>query len=75
MMLSLWDPKEKLTLGIDLWTKEMMVEDMKAHFYQMFMKMADTYERSTHGAEAAMMIRDFGEDFAKKVEFRPPGED
>jgi len=74
LMLSLWDPIEKLTLGIDLWTKEMMVEDMKAHFYQMFLKMADTFERSTQGAEGAMMIRDFADDFAKKVELRPSGE-
>ena len=74
LMLSLWDPNEKLTLGIDLWTKEMMVEDMKAHFYQMFQKMADTFERSTQGVEGANMIRDFADDFAKQLELRTPDE-
>ena len=31
-LLSLWDPKENTTLRIDLWTKEMPVEDMKRFF-------------------------------------------
>lgn len=35
MMLSLWDKEDKVTLGIDLWTKEMLVDDMNLHFYQM----------------------------------------
>jgi gliding motility-associated protein GldC len=70
LMLSLWDKEEKVTLGIDLWTKEMMVEDMNLHFHQMFLKMADTYERATQNAEAANMIRNFSSDFAKKVELK-----
>jgi len=39
----------------------------------MFLKMADTFERSTQGTEGAKMIRDFADDFAKKIELRPPG--
>ena len=32
-MTSLWDEKEQNTMRIDLWTKGMMVEEMR-HFFQ-----------------------------------------
>ncbi|MBZ0198969.1 MAG: gliding motility protein GldC [Ignavibacteriaceae bacterium] len=67
LMLSLWDKNEEVTLGIDLWTKEMMVNDMSKHFHQMMLKMADTYRRSTKDDEAAKMIEDFASDFLEKV--------
>jgi gliding motility-associated protein GldC len=68
MLISLWDKEEKGTLGIDLWTKEMVVDDMNIHFHQMFNKLADTYERSTKNKEAADMIKNFSSDFAEKTE-------
>ena len=67
IMLSLWDKKENVTLGIDLWTKEMLVDDMNIHFHQMFLKLADTYKRATKNNEAAKMIEDFSAEFAKKL--------
>ena len=67
IMLSLWDRKERMTYIIDLWTKDMNIEDMQIHFYQMFLKMADTFERSTLNSDAAGMIRDFSSDFAKRI--------
>ena len=66
-MLSLWDRKEKLTYIIDLWTKDMSIDDMQIHFYQMFLKMADTFERSTLNSDAAEMIRNFSAEFAKRL--------
>jgi len=68
MMISLWDKEERITMGIDLWTKELLVEDMNIHFYQIFSKMADTYLKATNNNEAAKMIHDFGNDFAKKLQ-------
>ena len=70
LMLSLWDEKEKVTLGIDLWTKEMTVEEMNAHYHQIFLKMADTFEHATGNSEAANMMRDFSSDFAKKLDLK-----
>ena len=67
VMLSLWDKKENVTLGIDLWTKEMLVDDMNIHFHQVFLKLADTYKRATKNNEAAKMIEDFSAEFAKKL--------
>ncbi len=67
MMISLWDKNEKVTMGIDLWTKEMLVDDMNIHFYQMFSKMADTYRRATNNNEIAQTIKDFSFDFGTKL--------
>jgi len=70
LMLSLWDEKDNVTYGIDLWTKEMTVEDMHSHYHQILIKMADTYERATNNKDAAGMIRNFGDDFSKSLQLK-----
>lgn len=67
MMLSLWDKDEKVTLGFDIWTQEMMVQDMNIHFHQTFSKMADTYQRATNNSQISEMIKKFTADFAAKL--------
>lgn len=67
MLMSLWDPKEMNSLRIDLWTKNMSVEDMKIFFYQSILSMADTFERATSEQEMAMEMRDFGLAFGEKM--------
>jgi gliding motility-associated protein GldC len=66
-MMSIWDSKDHTTLRIDLWTKEMLVDDMKRFFYENFMSMADTYMRATNDMEAANEIKAFAESFGKKA--------
>lgn len=68
LMVSMWDRGEKNTMSIDLWTKQMEVGEMNAHYYYMFMKMADTYMRATNNEELSQKMRDFANDFASKVE-------
>ena len=67
VLLSLWDDKEKNTLRIDLWTKEMSVEEMKAFFHQNILTMADTFERATNESKMAEQMRDFGAYFAEHM--------
>jgi gliding motility-associated protein GldC len=67
LMLSLWDKDEKVTLSIDLWAKEMLVDDMNIHFYQMLNKMSETYLKATNNNEVAKMIEAFAHDFAAKL--------
>ena len=67
-LLSIWDKKENATLGIDLWTKDMLLDDMNIHFHQVLLKLADTYKRATKNSEAADMIYKFSAEFAKKIE-------
>jgi gliding motility-associated protein GldC len=66
MMLCFWDGEEKTALRMDLWTKEMMVDEMGDFFYQTFMTMADTLDRSTHQHELVHSIKDFAAEFYKK---------
>lgn len=66
MMLSLWDGAEKTALRVDLWTKEMMVDEMGDFFYQTFMTMADTLDRATHQHELVDDVKNFAAEFYKK---------
>lgn len=64
-LLSLWDPADHTTLRIDLWTKEMPVEDMKRFFFENFASMADTYRRATGDEDGARSIQRFSEEFRR----------
>lgn len=66
MMVSFWDSAEKAALRIDLWTKQMMVDEMADFYYQTFMTMADTFQRATKNTELVGDIKNFAADFYKK---------
>ena len=67
VLLALWDEQERNTLRIDLWTKEMTVEEMKAFFHQNILTLADTFERATGEGKMAAQMRDFGAYFAEHM--------
>ncbi len=67
IMLSVWDAEEKNTLRIDLWTQEMMVDEMKIFFHQTLLSMADTLDRATGEKEAAKAMRNFGQEFGERM--------
>lgn len=66
MMLAFWDGADKSALRIDLWTKEMMVDEMADFFYQTFMGMADTFDRATHNHGLVNEMKEFAKQFYKK---------
>ncbi len=66
MMICFWDAADKSALRIDLWTKEMMVDEMADFFYQSLMTMADTYNRATQHTELTNDMKNFAKDFYKK---------
>jgi gliding motility-associated protein GldC len=70
MLLSIWDSKTKETLRIDLWTKDMPVDEMKIFFHQTLVAMADTFERATQDEKMASTMRDFTDYFAEKLELK-----
>lgn len=59
MLLSVWDAKAKETLRIDLWTKEMPVDEMKIFFHQTLVAMADTFQRATQDEKMTETMKDF----------------
>jgi len=66
MLLSMWDGEAKNALRIDLWTKEMRVDEMEHFFFQTLSTMADTYARATQKKEVAMEMKRFAHAFGKK---------
>ncbi|XOD67474.1 MAG: gliding motility protein GldC [Flavobacteriales bacterium Tduv] len=68
LMLSIWDNAQEETARMELWTKEMPVEDMKKFFHQVFISMGNTYQRATSDEAVAGKIRDFGYRFMEKTE-------
>ncbi len=66
MMLAFWDGAEKTALRIDLWTKEMMVDEMADFFYQTLMTMADTFGKATNNDGLVEEMKKFSKDFYEK---------
>jgi len=66
MCLAFWDGADKSALRIDLWTKDMMVDEMGDFFYQMMMTMADTFQRATKNEELSSEMKNFAKGFYKK---------
>ena len=68
VLLSIWDAKAKETLRIDLWTKDMPVDEMKLFFHQTLVAMSDTYKRATGDEKMSETMKDFCDYFAEKLE-------
>jgi gliding motility-associated protein GldC len=66
MMISFWDGADKSAMRMDLWTKDMMVDEMTDFFYQTIMSMADTYDRATKQPELVKDMKNFAQEFYKK---------
>lgn len=66
MMVAFWDGADKSALRIDLWTKEMMVDEMADFYYQLLMTMADTFNRATNQPELSEEMKAFAKDFMQK---------
>jgi len=68
MLLSVWESNTQETYRIDLWTKDMPVDEMKKFFHQTLVAMADTFERATDDKKMSDTMRDFCAYFAEKLE-------
>jgi len=68
MMLSFWDGQEKAALRIDLWTKDMMMDEMADFVYQNIMTMADNFERATRQQELSSDMKKFAKAFMQKFQ-------
>ncbi len=70
MMISVWDHNQKDTLRMDLWTKDMPVDEMKQFYHQTLVAMADTFERATNDDKMSATMRDFCDYFAEKLDLK-----
>ena len=70
IMLSVWDHKAKDTLRMDLWTKDMPLDEMKQFFHQTLVSMATTFKSATDDEKMTATMRDFCDYFAEKLELK-----
>ncbi|WP_412983862.1 gliding motility protein GldC [Pontimicrobium sp. IMCC45349] len=70
MLLSVWDSKAQESLRIDLWTKDMPVDEMKVFFHQTLVAMSNTFHRATQDEKMTATMKDFCDYFAEKLELK-----
>jgi gliding motility-associated protein GldC len=66
-LISVWDDAKKEALRIDLWTKDMPVDDMKMFLHQILLSISHTYEKATGEEDVAQWLEDTAETFAVKA--------
>ena len=71
MMLAVWDAKTQETLRIDLWTKEMPVDEMKSFVLQTFLSMKQSIAKATGEENLVNLIEDFCAEFEKRISDNP----
>ena len=67
LMIAGWDAKRKETFRVDIWTKDMPVNDMFIMYHQNMMGMATSLEKSTGQNKLANALRDYCDFFAKET--------
>ena len=70
LMISAWAAKTKETLRIDLWTKDMPVNEMFIMYHQTMMGMANTLEKATGHDKLAGALKDYCDFFAEQTKIR-----
>jgi gliding motility-associated protein GldC len=65
-MVSVWDDKAMEALRIDLWTKEMPLDQMKMFIHQTIISLGQTYQRASGEDDVAQWMEDMAQEFAIK---------
>ena len=66
------DKESKDTLKLDLWTKELQVNEMDKLIYNTLSSLADTYYNSTNNQVLANHIKNFAQFFGEETEVIAP---
>ncbi len=59
MLLALFDEEKLDTIKLDLWTKNMQVNEMDRFMFQTLRGLADSYYKATQNAELANQFQNF----------------
>ncbi|MDX1326434.1 MAG: gliding motility protein GldC [Arenibacter sp.] len=70
ILLSVWDSKNQESLKIDLWTKDMPVDEMRVFFHQTLVSLSNTFYRATQDEKMTATMKDFCDYFAEKLELK-----
>jgi len=55
---------------MDLWVKDMPVDQMKLFFHQTLVSLSDTFYRATNDEKMTATMKDFCEYFAEKLQIK-----
>ena len=70
MLLSFWDSENQETLKMDLWVKEMPLDQMKLFFHQTLLSMSDTFYKATNDEKMTQTMRDFCDYYADVLKLK-----
>ena len=70
LMISAWAAETKETLRIDLWTKDMPINEMFIMYYQTMTGMAISLEKATGNYKLAGALRDYCKFFAEETKIK-----
>ena len=70
ILLSFWNSENQETLKMDLWVKDMPLDQMKLFFHQTFVSMSDTFYKATNDEKMTQTIRDFCDYYAEYRHWR-----
>ncbi len=70
LMISAWAAQTRETLRIDLWTKDMPINEMFIMFHQTMMSMSSSLEKATGHEKLAGALRDYCEFFAEETKIK-----
>ena len=72
VFLSVWNHKSQETLKIDLWTKDMPLDQMNVFFHQTLVSMSDTFLRATQNEKMTESFKQFCDYFAENLKIKLP---
>lgn len=67
VLVSIWEPEQRQALRIDLWTKEMRIDEMDLMVYQTLATLSESYQKATNNKKGAEDIKQFAMAFAKNA--------
>ena len=70
IFLSIWDHKNKESLSIDLWTKEMPVDEMNEFFYQSLLTMGESFYKATENSKIKDAIKKITESLENDLDVK-----
>jgi len=70
MLLAFWDGEQQETLRMDLWVKDMPLDQMQKFFHQTLVTMSDTYYRATEDEKMTGAMKDFCDYFAEQLKLK-----
>jgi len=70
VLLSVWNSEQQETLKIDLWTKDMPMDEMKKFMHQTLVSLKDTFYKATQDEKMSATMGDFCDYFAEKLELK-----